>query len=37
MTYPGGKHGVAGSANQLHLHRTMSRFLARCIGSPTTH
>ncbi len=31
MTYPGGKHGVAGKANQIHLYRTIDAFLGRCL------
>ena len=31
MTYPGGKHGVTGQANQIHLHNTIARFLDRCL------
>jgi dipeptidyl-peptidase-4 len=31
MTYPGGKHGVVGEANQVHLQTQIERFFARCL------
>ncbi len=34
MTYPGGKHGVVGEANQVHLYTQVQRFFDRCLGNP---
>jgi dipeptidyl-peptidase-4 len=31
MTYPGGKHGVVGEANQVHLYTQIQRFFDRCL------